>query len=120
MEEVVMSHGGVTEGSACLPADDYSAARLMSELSPRLQPLTTSFDNSLRRQTSRKLPGTLAPPLRGVHGNREQAERTVIQLIPQTLRAASPPPFNPRLISVSICPPLSPSAALNHSSLHLC
>lgn len=46
----------ITEGSACLPADDNSAARLMSELSPRLQPLTTSFDNSPPKTDVEKTP----------------------------------------------------------------
>lgn len=52
---------------------------LMSELSPRLQPVTASFDNSLRRRG--ELPGMPVSPLWGVHSNREQAEHTVIQLI---------------------------------------
>lgn len=89
-----MSHGGVTEGSECLPADDNSAARLMSELSPRLQPLTTSFDNSLRRRTSRKLPGTLAPPLRGVHGNHEQASRAYSHSVDTSDSACSQSPHS--------------------------
>lgn len=120
-----MSHRGVTEGGACaavdlaagLPADNHSSTCemcLMPELSPRLQPVTTSFDNSLRRhqETHRdtRLSTARCPW-------QPQASRAYCNSIDTSRSACTQSPHSARLICFHLSSSLSQSASLNHSSI---
>lgn len=103
--------------AARLPADNNSSTCetcLMSELSPRLQPVTTSFDNSLRRrrETPRdtRLSAAWCPW-------QPQASRAYSNSLDTSHSACIQSPHSTRLISLSssasICLPLSPSLPLS-------
>lgn len=101
--------------AARLPADNNSSpceTCLMSELSPRLQPVTTSFDNSLRRrrETPRdtRLSAERCPW-------QPQASRAYSNSIDTSHSACIQSPHSTRLISHSLFPSVSLSLPVCHS-----
>ncbi len=104
--------------AASLPADNNSSTCetcLMSELSPRLQPATTSFDNSLRRHQETPWDSRLSAARCPWQ---PQASRAYSNSIDTSHSACIQSPHSSRLISLSLLPSAFLSVCHSQSLCH--